>query len=204
MAFNKFKNIPLIGSFLNSVARNRVNIKVQQIIKNLHHESKVLDVGCGNGLLCKGLMDACYDVTPVDIQNNSFLAEVKPILYDGETLPFDDNQFDTVLLVTVLHHARFPERLLSEGARVATKLIVIEEVFSSLPGKYWAFFIDSLFNFEFRGHPHTNKTNLQWLRVFAEMDLTVTVNEHSSTFPWLRRVLYVAIKSELSGRTRSL
>jgi ubiquinone/menaquinone biosynthesis C-methylase UbiE len=45
-------------------------------------------------------------------------------------LPFDDESFDSVLLLTVLHHASNPIKVLSESVRVSRhQLVIIESVY---------------------------------------------------------------------------
>ena len=196
MAFNSFRKIPVMNNCLRYLAEKRVNTKIEQITKYLKPHETILDVGCGNGILCKGLRDMGYEVSAVDINNNSFLPDVSPVIYDGEKLPYKDDEFDIIVLITVLHHATEPEKLLLEGKRVAKKLIIIEEIYGSTIEKYWVYFVDSLFNFEFFSHPHTNKTNTQWQDVFVEMNMVVSATVISKVFPWLQRVLYVVTKSD--------
>ena len=135
MAFNQLKRIPLVGKLLTNIAQRRVKVKVAQLSPYLQQGQRILDIGCGNGLLCKKLRKRGFNVLPVDIADNSFLPDVLPVIYNGERLPFNDNEFDTVLLITILHHARNPEIVLAESMRVASKLIIIEEIIPALDDK---------------------------------------------------------------------
>ncbi len=76
-----------------------------------------------------------------------------PVIYDGPKLPWPDNHFDAVLLLTVLHHVADPESVLREACRVGGRIIIIEDVYATRAQKRLTFLLDSLFNLDFRGHP---------------------------------------------------
>jgi len=48
------------------------------------------------------------------------------VIYDGKTLPFDNEEFDVSLLNETLHHCEDPESVLIEARRVAKSVYVIE------------------------------------------------------------------------------
>lgn len=83
---------------------------------------KVLDLGCRDGALTQHYLTG-NDVTGVDIDRRMLDAAarrgIKPVWWDiGETLPFEDEQFDRVVLSEVLEHVSDPLTLLPEIARV--------------------------------------------------------------------------------------
>ena len=84
---------------------------------------KVLDVGAGEGHLSNALN---YDITMIDIESKN--SDV--IIYDGENIPFEDNSFDLVLCVYVLHHISEGKRqsFIKELSRVATHVIIFEDL----------------------------------------------------------------------------
>jgi SAM-dependent methyltransferase len=47
--------------------------------------------------------------------------------FDGQVIPYDDDNFDAVMFVDVLHHTEDPTVLLREAARVARRAIVIKD-----------------------------------------------------------------------------
>ena len=85
---------------------------------------KLLDVGCG----CRPFEDIFtpYVDEYIGLEMGSAFAETsaashvrKPDLYyDGETIPFEDESFDTVMSIQVLEHTPEPQRLLGEMARI--------------------------------------------------------------------------------------
>ncbi len=84
---------------------------LDQIFKNrIPINGKILDAGCGGGRNTQWLIENGYDVTGIDI-NPSAVESFKSIVGDESKalhgdlseLPFDDQQFDVVLCVAVLH-----------------------------------------------------------------------------------------------------
>ena len=97
---------------------------------------RVLDLGCGDGLVADLVARDGYEVQISDIVDYRAptvnLPFVKP--REGEPLPFASNSFDTVLLLTVLHHANCPLQVFAESLRVSrSRIIVIESVFGVQP-----------------------------------------------------------------------
>ncbi len=91
----------------------------------------ILDVGCGNGLISKILMDARSDVSIIGV--DTLLRPIKFITvvqYNGTELPFESKTFSAVLLVDVLHHTPNPGQVLSECARVCQGRILVKDHFS--------------------------------------------------------------------------
>lgn len=91
-------------------------------------DSKVLDVGCGDGLLAGiiGRKRPDIEIRGVDVllrENGHFSIDK----FDGETLPYLDKSFEVVMFVDVLHHTTDPIILLKEAKRVATECIVIKD-----------------------------------------------------------------------------
>ena len=117
----------------------------------------MLDIGSGNGGLVWLLRQGGYSVTASDVANKSRIPSVQPILLGAGALPFPSESFDTVLLITVLHHTRDPETLLREALRVTrNKLIILEDVYNNALQKHITYWADSLVNHEWRHHPHSN------------------------------------------------
>src|SRR5438034_202745 len=84
---------------------------------------KTLDVGCGVGQVVARLQQAGFEAYGVDVSepNIERARTVCPRcrLYDGKTLPFPDQNFDSVGALNVLEHVDEPEEFLREVARVA-------------------------------------------------------------------------------------
>jgi SAM-dependent methyltransferase len=89
---------------------------------------RILDVGCGTGVLAARLAQDGYDAFGVDPSAGmleilrSEHPEVKAQVASGTELPFEDGAFDLVLTVAVLHHIADRDdvrRTLTEMVRVA-------------------------------------------------------------------------------------
>jgi ubiquinone/menaquinone biosynthesis C-methylase UbiE len=151
----------------------KARTKQRRLNPFLVEAGSVLDIGCGNGALAHRLKQEGISIQCVDICDKSRFDDVRPIVYDGKNLPFEDQQFQTVLLITMLHHTPNPERILGEAMRVGQRIVVMEDVYSNPLQKQLTYFVDSLVNWEFRGHPHTNKTDEGWKACFAALGWTV-------------------------------
>lgn len=169
----------------------RAHIKFKRIRPHIAPQSKVLDVGAGNGALALLLQQAGHQVSSIDVGDKTYFEEVKPIIYNGCNIPFEDNSFDTVQLITVLHHTADPEQVLKEAIRTGKQVIVMEDIFTSSFQKYLTWFTDSLVNAEFLGHPHTNKTDTEWKTLFNKLGMQVVFEEQYRFLLFFRQVTYV-------------
>jgi SAM-dependent methyltransferase len=200
MSFQQISKLPFLRECLCQLAEWRVVEKLNQLRPYLNSTDSVLDVGSGNGVLCDGLRKRGYSATALDIRNLSFIDNIKPVIYDGVKMPFRDLCFDVSLLITVLHHTPNPKRVLREAKRVAKQIIVIEEIYSNTFNKYLTYFIDSVFNFEFLGHPHTNMTDAGWRDLFERLGLKLVHAKYSRSILVLRRVTYILENDGLEVR----
>ena len=133
----------------------------------------IVDIGCGRGVIASELGRRGYDVTAVDVVDRGTAPDVIPVIADASELPFDDARFDVGLLLTVLHHTHDPDRVLLEAARVANRLIVIEDTFHAPAKRRLVEIADSIANLEFRGHPHRNRPAPQWRLAFRSLGLHI-------------------------------
>jgi SAM-dependent methyltransferase len=116
---------------LDDALNRRAETIKSQIDPYLEGES-LLDIGCGNGMIAGLIRERFKEVELVDVVNylpRQLRRQLSFELYEeGEPLPFD-RTFDTVLLLTVLHHSLNPRRLLKQAWNIARKrLIIIESV----------------------------------------------------------------------------
>ncbi len=121
------------------VARRDIIFRIlKRIVKK---ESKILDIGCSNGVLLKSLEHQGYaNIYGVDINNSAINYCITTGLktafcMDGAHLNFSDNEFDIIIASDVLEHIDNDKSALKEWLRVLKpggKLIVFVPAFNFL------------------------------------------------------------------------
>ncbi len=113
-------NPKLIGLFINPFyfARKGLYDNVSELIGGI--DGKVLDVGCGTKpyeSLCKADEYIGLEIDDEGNRNHSYA----DVFYDGKTIPFEDEVFDSIISNQVFEHVFNPQEFLKEINRV-TKL----------------------------------------------------------------------------------
>ena len=97
----------------------------------LPRDAAVLDVGTGGGAIAYSWRERRPDlrVEGIDVLVR---AETKiPVrVFDGRTMPYDDDSFDVVSFVDVLHHADDAVQLLCEARRVSRSWVIVKDHFA--------------------------------------------------------------------------
>lgn len=185
------KKIPFLRTYyFNHAGRGFVNRKLKDIEPHLRSGSKILDIGSGNGLITFVLREKGFDVTPLDIAEGQYHSTVKPVIYNGRTMPFADNTFDSAILLTILHHTTNQEEIIRETVRVCKQLIIMEDIYETGFQKYYLYTIDSLINLFYSPCPHTNRTDSEWKKLFAELNLKLT-DVHYRKLIGVKQAVYV-------------
>lgn len=128
LRFETTKKANLFARLLHFVMMRKAEI-VWKKIGPFMTGKKVLDVGMGSGSITYFLKKKGYDTTSVDVQDLSIYEDLKPVIYDGQKLPFADNSFDTAVIIHVLHHCSDGIQVLQEVKRVAKRVIFIEDTY---------------------------------------------------------------------------
>ena len=106
----------------------RGRVLAARMAEILPPNARVLDVGCGDGSIDRLVGDLRPDIsiTGIDVMvRPTTQTPVRP--FDGKTIPYDDNSFDVVMFVDVLHHTDDPEILLREARRVARQSVILKD-----------------------------------------------------------------------------
>jgi SAM-dependent methyltransferase len=153
--------------------------------------SRVLDVGCGNGVVSTFIANRLsLRLTGTDIAD--YGKKGFPfVLMSGDRLHFEDRSFDVAMLNDVLHHVRDQRRLLAEAARVARKLLIFE----AEPGGVFALFDRTINFFHHRDMPVplTFRSSDEWRRTLEAWGYAVEVRPLGRPRWWypFRHVLIV-------------
>jgi len=154
--------------YIQTLSRFWVKEKVSRFLPWLPAKSTAVDIGAGNGLVAFELEKADIQATAVDVADLSILPEVEVTVYDGQTLPYPNNHFDSALLLTVLHHTTDPVAVLKESARVAKQVVIIEDVYKNLLQKYATFAMDTLVNFGHSEMTYQNRSLKEWKKLLLK------------------------------------
>ncbi len=122
----------LLAALHAPVYRKRLEVLVDLILPHLRPNDRVLDVGCGGGLLSSELTNkSSAKGTPIRAEGlERFPRGGEPIPvspYDGGRFPFEDQTFDSVVIADVLHHEKDPRSLLRECGRVSRRDVIIKD-----------------------------------------------------------------------------
>ncbi len=147
--------------------------KYRWIATSLETDDTILELGSGLGSVLQVLRRNNHQAVGVDVQNTSARVDLAPTIYDGRHLPYADQSFDVCLLLTVLHHCHDPEQVLAEAIRVARRVIVIEDIYYNSWQRKCTHWLDSLLNWEFSGHPHSNRNDKTWRNTFQVLGMRV-------------------------------
>lgn len=164
--------VPLLHDRL--VAPRRIEVLASWFAQLVPKGVRILDVGCGDGLLSKTLQGKRPDLTlrGIDVLPRA-QTHIPVEMFDGVRIPFENDSFDAVLFSDVLHHTENPSALLREATRVAAKWLLLKdhyrEGFAALQRLR---FMDWVGNARFGvALPYNYWTTQQWQEAWQELGL---------------------------------
>jgi ubiquinone/menaquinone biosynthesis C-methylase UbiE len=197
MILSSLRKHNLFRKFYSSrLVKRWIQKKLQPVLPHLQHDDQVLDIGSGNGLICQHLQQLNYTCTALDLDNLSIVPDLHVTIYDGKCIPFENKSFDLALLLTVLHHSQNPRELLKESARVAQKIIIIEDIYSNKLQQYLTYAMDTLVNWGHSAMTYQNKSDKEWQALFRELGFELLSTSYRSIGFIFRQATYVVTVSE--------
>ncbi len=178
----------------NLVHTRRVRVLAGHIASLLPPQAKVLDVGCGDGLLARTILLGRPDLTihGVDV----LLREQTHIpvkVFDGRELPANDHSYDSVIFIDVLHHAVDQATLLQQAHRVTRRQVIIKDHTCDGPlATPRLRFMDWVGNARHGVHlPYDYWSTQRWHSVLGDAGLdVVSWNDHLELYPAMARWLF--------------
>lgn len=165
-----------LSSILMDLTRLTASYRCKLVIKALNnwvkHGENVLDVGCGNGIITKLLMRRLgIRIVGCDVKNYLTENDISFVRIRNHKLPFHANQFNTILLLDVLHHASFREQinLIQESLRVANKVIIFEAR-PTIMGKITDIILNK-YHYGSLDVPLTFRNYQEWKSLFRQLSL---------------------------------
>ncbi len=187
ISFVQFATKPL-SPVVQKICREKA-VKINEAI-HPYVKGKVLDVGAGRCYVSKEVQTKNKDVevTCLDVDNYN-MTDMKLILYDGKKIPFPDNNFDTLMLIYVLHHVENPVEVLKECIRVCKGNIIITE---DPAGNFFVKAIDYIYN-NFHGVdcPFNFKSDIEWIILFNKLGLDIVHIQRGVEKEWFSPVEHI-------------
>ncbi len=166
----------IVARLHDGVTRRRVSKLTEHFAALIPRGARVLDVGCGDGLLARRITQERPDlnIVGIDVLPRSE-TYIEVALFDGKVIPFETDSFDVVMLVDVLHHTDDPMILLREAVRVARRTLVVKDhTREGLLAEQTLRFMDWVGNaHDGVALPYNYWTSAQWHEAFGALGLDV-------------------------------
>ncbi len=181
--------------FHNKLVYSRRMTRLTELLLPLLKDSKnILDVGCGDGKIDSYILEQDKNVTirgiDVLVRPDTYIDVME---YDGKTIPYKDNSFDTIMIVDVLHHTDDPKAIVAELARVSSRYVIIKDhVKSGIISYIKLRAMDYVGNAHYHVRlPYNYQTEKQWRCIFETNDLkVVSMQRHLNLYTGIFHLLF--------------
>ncbi len=196
MILSLIKSVPFLKRMYLRLGNLWVERKLATVIPHIKGNS--IDIGSGNGMVAFYLRNQGHEIKALDVANLSIHPQIETIVYDGQHMPFEDEVFDTGLILTVLHHTDDPVAVLRESSRVCKRLIIIEDIYTNTIQQYMTYGMDTLVNLGHSNMTYQNKNDKEWKTTFKQLGLKVVSEKQKSVLLFFRQVTYVVERDFIS------
>ena len=145
--------------------RERVVGLAEKLLAGCERAKLALDFGCGDGwfaeqFVTRGLTD---HVIGAEVRMRA-ASLIRPVLFDGQRMPFRDRAFELTYAIDALHHSESPEQAITELLRCTRdRFLLKDHTYDDRPGWYALAFLDELGNRRFGvPSPHAYQKRWEW------------------------------------------
>ena len=193
--------------FLREAIVKNLGVRTDAIYENIKQwiiGDRILDLGSGAGDIGERIKTKIAKNVVLADTDNFNKTNLPFVLYDGNKLPFGDKYFDTVLLITVLHHTYNYINILQEAKRVASRIIIIETIYGGeavselRENLNRTIFLDWFYNRVLLNYdidiPCNFATEQEWCARFSRFGLAIVYSrktEFGALVPFLNHQLFV-------------
>jgi ubiquinone/menaquinone biosynthesis C-methylase UbiE len=155
--------------------RYRGRFVIRAIRPFIAPESRVLDIGCGNGVITHAIAQSLgCRIAGTDVLEYPRRAISFKKMTQGDKLDFGDGEFDTALFIESLHHMPREAQsvLIKEALRVAQQVLIFEVE----PGRFLRpvdFLLNQVHNHEM-SMTYSFKSKDEWIRLFDDNRIPAT------------------------------
>jgi len=161
----------------------RSKIVIEAIRPFVSHGTKLLDIGCGNGVVSREIERRlnCF-LTGTDILDYRLERINFKKMHFEDRLDFADKSFDIGLLCDTLHHIPFPTqiKLIKEALRVCSQILIIE-VKPTLAARFIDYTINQIHNKDMR-IIYTFRNEKEWQELFRTNGINASYIKVSKPF----------------------
>ncbi len=181
----------MFNLLIKKIIRLRSETVVKRVFPYIKTSKKIIDIGSGTGDVAFIFRKRGKDITPVDVSNFHGPRLIKITIYDGKTVPFPNNSFDTALLLMVLHHTPDPNIVFSEAARVAKNIVIIETSFTNPINKFFTVILDAIGNLRLDAFWNSYKKDEEWKVFFDKHGFNIKKSQKFKDIPFLHILYYL-------------